>query len=141
MHLKRQSKWQAIASISTSNGEFRTPKHAQSLKQGSRRVDSQGYSFGNGALLVEQNNQRLKSADHRFYLQVNTTKGANNFFLSRWFFESLYDFEPFEKGYVTDIPLAQGFILKLPDGLSHHLTQIGVAKDFKYLAEWNETWR
>ncbi len=41
---------------------------------------------------------------------------------------------------MTEIPLTQEQILKLPDGLSHYLTKIGVAKDFKYIAEWHETW-
>jgi hypothetical protein len=36
---------------------------------------------------------------------------------------------------------AKGFTLKLPDGLSHHLAKIGVAKDFKYLSTWQELWK
>lgn len=44
------------------------------------------------------------------------------------------------KGYVTDIPLAKNFVLKLPDGLSHYLTKIGVASDFTYVSQWQETW-
>lgn len=91
-------------------------------------------------LLVEQSNISLKKTDHRFYLLVNTTKGGNNFFMSRWSINSVYDFEPFEKNHITDIDLTQEFVLKLPDGLSHYLTTIGVAKNFKYTAIWNETW-
>lgn len=87
-----------------------------------------------------ETNIRLKNVDHRFYLVVSTAKNGNGFF-SRWKVESVYDFEPFEKNYITNIPLAEGFVLKLPDGLSHYLTKIGVAKDFKYTSEWQETWR
>lgn len=71
---------------------------------------------------------------------VNTTKNGSNF-ISRWKVESIYDFEPFKKGYITDIPLAKGFILKLPDGLSHYLTKIGIANDFTYISTWQELWK
>jgi hypothetical protein len=128
-----------IVSLSTGDANFIRSSHCSVLKQGRRNVGTQGYILNNGALLVEQSNQRLKNADHRFYLTVGTTKN-NNGYISRWKIESIYDFEPFSKGYVTDIPLAKVMKLKLPDGLSHHLTKIGVAKDFTYISEWQELW-
>jgi hypothetical protein len=140
-HIKEISaKRISISSLKTSDSRFLSSKHVANLKQGRRSVATQGYILSNGALLVEQTNQRLKNADHRFYLWVNTAKSAHNF-TSKWKVESTYDFEPFTKGYVTDIPLAKGFVLKLPDGLSHHLTKIGVAKDFKYTSTWQEVWK
>jgi hypothetical protein len=66
-------------------------------------------------------------------------EGAKAFF-STWKVDSIYDFEPFSVGYFTNIPLAEGYVLKLPDGLSHHLTTIGVASDFSYTASWTERW-
>jgi len=51
------------------------------------------------------------------------------------------DSKPFTKGYVTDIPLTKSFVLKLPDGLFHYLTKVGVAKSFIYTSEWQEIWR
>jgi len=60
--------------------------------------------------------------------------------MSRWGVNSVYDFEPFEKNDITDLPLTREFVLKLPDGLLHYLTTIGVAKAFKYRSTWNETW-
>jgi hypothetical protein len=134
------SKRQSISSLKSSDRKFLNSKQAATLRQGRRSVATQGYVLSDGALLVEQSNQRLKNADHRFHLWVNTSKSANNF-TSKWKVESDYDFEPFSKGYVTDIPLAKGFVLKLPDGLSHYLTKIGVAKDFKYSSTWQEVWR
>jgi len=127
--------------LKTSDPHFLMSTYAQSLKKGTRSVNKQGYLLDNGGLLVEQSNLRLKNTDHRFYLTVNTTKTTSDSFFLRWRVESLYDFESFDKNYITEIPLAKGFILKLPDGLSHYLTQIGVAKNFKYSSEWQEIWK
>lgn len=136
----QSSRNKPIVRLKTSDLNFLRSAHAKPLRQGARSASRQGSILRNGALLVEQSNVRLKNADHRFYLIVNTTKSGNDFF-SRWKVESVYDFEPFEKNYITDIPLAEGFVLKLPDGLSHYLTKLGVAKDFKYTSEWQEIWR
>jgi len=134
------SKNKPISLIKSSDSNFLKSIHAKSLKKGLRSVTKQGYILSNGALLVEQSNQRLKNADHRFFLVVSTTKNGSNF-LSQWKVKSLYDFEPFDKNLVTEIPLSEGFVLKLPDGLSHYLTKIGVAKDFEYMSTWQELWR
>lgn len=53
-----------------------------------------------------------------------------------WRVDSRYDFEPFPTTDVTHLPLGQGLILKLPDGLSEYLTRIGVAKAFDHYSEW-----
>jgi len=126
--------------LKTNNPHFLRSVHVKQLKRGSRNVNRQGYILNNGALLVEQSNQRLKNADHRFYLGVNTKKTSGGF-VSRWKVESLYDFEHFSKGHITDIPLAKGFVLKLPDGLSQYLTDISVAKVFTYTSQWQENWK
>ncbi len=128
-----------ITSLKTINHEFLKSVHVKPLKKQVRSVIKQGYMFDNGILLVEQSNLRLKKTDHRFKLEVNTTK-SNNYFLSRWSVNSIYDFEPFEKNHISDIPLGNGFTLQLPDGLSHYLTKIDVAKDFVYKSEWQEIW-
>jgi len=128
--------------LKTSDIGFITSPQATSLKQGTRSADLKGYMLRDGTLLAEQSNQRLKNTDNRFVLGVSTTRnGHGDGFISTWRVESIYDFEPFSKEYVTHIPLGEGFILKLPDGLSHHLTTIGVAKDFKYTSEWHEQWQ
>lgn len=136
---QRSSNKKPIVAVKTSDPDFLRSIHAKRLRQGARSPNREGYILADGALLAEQSNYRLKNADHRFHLTVYTTKTANGFY-SRWVIESQYDFEPFQKGYVTEIPLAKGFVLKLPDGLSHHLTKIGVAKDFRYVSEWHERW-
>ena len=130
-----------IALIKTNDSDFLRSPFAVPLRQQKRSAQQHGYMLNDGALLVEQSNLRLKNADHRFHLQVNTTKGNNAILMSRWIVESDYDFEPFSKNYVTEVPLTKDFVLKLPDGLSHYLTTIGIAKAFKYASDWNETWR
>jgi len=116
-------------------------KYSLPLKRGKRSISKQGYLLKDGALLVEQKNQRLKNADHRFHLNVTSTIADKTTFVSKWQVNSVYDFEPVEKKHITEIPLSKNFILKLPDGLSHHLTKIGVAKDFEYATRWHETWQ
>lgn len=125
--------------LKSSDATFMQSKYAQPLMRAQRNMMRQGYLLNDGALLVEQSNLRLKNTDHRFHLHVNTTQ-SNGIFQSRWRVESIYDFEPFEKGYVTEIPLSKNFTLRIPDGLSHHLTTIGTAKPFKYISEWHEMW-
>jgi hypothetical protein len=136
----KAAKNRAIAFTKTGDIDFRNSDHARSLKRERRSTIRQGYILFDGALVSEQSNLRLKNADNRFHLQANTSKGRNNSFMTRWSVTSIYDFESFSKNYITDIPLAKGFILKLPDGLSHYLTKIGVARDFKYTASWQERW-
>ncbi|MBN9671363.1 hypothetical protein [Roseibium aggregatum] len=163
----------------SSNPQFLGSSAASGLKRKGRKLNSQGYILPEGALLTEQDNLRLKNADHRFFLKVTARKtgriqslkdtltGLNNSWNSGlqgnihaalgigatetsieklktlnddyalyWSVESLYDFEPFPKPYYTNLPIAQGVVLKLPDGLSHYLTKVGVAKDFHYYSEW-----
>lgn len=137
---ERSASNKPISSIKTNDSGFLRSNYALPLKQGKRNSRRQGYIKQNGTLLAEQSNFRLKNADNRFYLTVNTTKGSNNVFMSRWGVKSIYDYEPFEKNDITDLDLAKEFVLKLPDGLSHYLTTVGVAKAFKYSSSWNETW-
>lgn len=125
--------------IKSGDAGFVQSVHAKALQHG-RNTQSQGRLLPNGCLLAEQANQRLKNTDNRFFLNVSTVQNENGLFFSTWKVESLYDFEPFSVGYVTHIPLAEGFVLKLADGLSHHLTKIGVAYDFAYSATWTEWW-
>jgi len=135
------TKKKPILRIKSNDSKFLNSIYARSLKRGSSRsIVNQGYILSNGALLVEQSNQRLKNADHRFYLVVNTTKNKNHF-MSQWKVNSIYDFEPFDKNFITEISLTKEFSLKLPDGLSHYLTKINVAKDFKYTSTWRDNWK
>ncbi|EGU61525.1 Cyanase [Vibrio nigripulchritudo ATCC 27043] len=129
-----------ISSLKSTNSKFLSSQYSKDLFRGKRNVNSHGYLLPSGALLTEQSNMRLKNADHRFILQAQNSF-SNKTFLTIWRVESLYDFEPFEKGYVTHLPLKKGMILKIPDGLSHYLTKINVAKSFSHYSEWRETWK
>lgn len=158
---------------------FEKSGSAAKLKGRARKLNTQGQLLPGGVLLAEQDNARLKNADHRFVLQVTVRRsswttplqsmyasvrntyncnlqgnvqwltgiGASGATIDAlrtlppdhalsWRVESLYDFEPFPCTYYTPLPLAPGVQLKLPDGLSHHLTKIGVATDFHYYSEW-----
>ncbi|MCF6325599.1 MAG: hypothetical protein L3J89_15000 [Gammaproteobacteria bacterium] len=139
-YIKEQStNNKSIASIKTSNPDFRRSNYALSLHRGKRSINRQGY-IHNGVLYAEQSNIRLQKSDNRFYLTANTTKISNNVFMSRWSVKNIYDFKSFEKNYITDINITKELVLKLPDGLSHYLHEIGVAKEFKYTSTWNERW-
>lgn len=134
----------SITSIKTGDASLKGKPYYSALtkSRGSRNYKKQGYILKTGALLTEQNNQRLKNADNRFYLQATvnnvTVESAN----IKWSVESDYDFQPFEKAdYYTNIPLSAGMILKLPDGLSEYMVHLGVAAEFTYYAEWSEVLR
>ncbi|WP_299817024.1 hypothetical protein [uncultured Roseibium sp.] len=165
--------------LKSSNPQFLNSPSANGLKRQHRKLNSQGHVLPGGALLSEQDNLRLKNADHRFFLKVTARKGSisqsfydactsvkntwnnglqgnihsalgigdaqnsvenlknlDDDYALYWSVESLYDFEPFPKSYFTNLPISTGVTLKLPDGLSHHLTKVGVASDFYYYSEW-----
>jgi hypothetical protein len=123
------------ASVFIASPQFKTISKVKG-----RSVNTQGYVDANGVLLAEQNNPRLKNADHRFRLQSQSVRQGQRV-ETRWKVESYYDFEPFAKAsYVTHIPLADGKVLKLPDGLANYMTAIGIAHDFAYWAEWTDEW-
>jgi len=94
-----------------------------------------------GVLTVEDNYPKLFNVDHRFYLQAHW-RVENKFIFIRWVVESIYDFEPFsnrkEGSYWTRLPIEEGMILKLPDGLSNYMVTLGIAKAFNYGTEWYE---
>lgn len=60
---------------STDAGFFNSPVAAP-LRARARKVDSQGQLLPGGVLLAEQDNLRLKNADHRFVLQVTVRRNS-----------------------------------------------------------------
>lgn len=106
-----------------------------------RKAGEKGYLVDNGILLAEQDNKRLKNTDNRFALQSVSQGDVVTGITTTWRVRSYYDFEPFAKAtHVTHIPLGAGVVLQLPDGLSHYMTVLGIAKEFWYYAEWREGW-
>lgn len=165
--------------LKSTDPAFFKSKFAAPLRARARKLNTQGQLLPGGVLLTEQDNLRLKNADHRFVLQATVRKvsltgrlnstlasirntyhsnlqgnlqwltgiGATDQSLDafssldaehslRWKVDSLYDFEPFPTTYYTPLPISGGAKLILPDGLSHYLTKVGVAKDFRYYSEW-----
>ena len=131
----------SIGLISSRDPKFHSSKYSKALQSG-RNINNQGKILGTGALLTEQKNERLKKADHRFYLQSSSIKVGEDRIKTRWFVETLYDFESFEDEpyHITDLDLTSKLVLLLPDGLSHYMTVIGIAKSFWHYAEWHEVW-
>ena len=114
-----------------------------------RNKDTQGGVLPDGALQAEQMNKRLHYANNRFHLQAfsqplfSTSSTRTSRMLTRWRVDDTWDYEPFEKAsYVSHLPMGinREHILKIPDGLSHYMTILGIAKEFKYWAEWHEYW-
>lgn len=138
--------------VSDDPGLLKAPQ-IQRLFKGKRNATTQGYFNEKLKIIVtEQSNQRLKNADNRFSLKATSTRNNVDVDVVEtwWMVDSLYDFEPFDhssksltendKRHMTHLPL-EGGTIKLPDGLSHHMTLIGVAKDFRYYSKWLEHWR
>ncbi|MCP3931734.1 MAG: hypothetical protein GY705_21875 [Bacteroidetes bacterium] len=133
--------------ITSGDVGFYSKPFFSNLRLYKRNEDTQGYADNSGLLFAEQGNERLQKSDNRFYLECINSKMGDKKISTRWFVENIYDFKSFgfqaakKKIYVTDIPLKRPeFVLKLPDGLSYHMTKIGIAKEFEYRSEWSEIW-
>ncbi|MET1256646.1 hypothetical protein [Aliikangiella maris] len=138
--LQLKSSGKNFTFIKSSDPGFLHSEFPKKLKRGKRNSIKYGHILHDGALLAEQVNLRLKNADNRFHLTVRTTKAGNSY-CSVWQVKSVYDFEPFAKNDITDIPLSGKYTIKLPDGLSRYLAEIKVAKVFNYGAIWSERWK
>ena len=117
-------------------------------------VGTKGQILDNGILLAEQNNVRLKNANNRFGLTSISKVADNEFWESdavrivetRWRVDDSWDFASFgqqrkeKRNDFTVLPLRGGKSLRLPDGLSHYLTQLGLAMEFEHYSEWAERW-
>lgn len=107
-----------------------------------------GNVFGDGMLLAEQRNQRLKNADNRFFLDAKC-RIVSQIPLKisiLWKVDSKWDYESFENQkqagteHVTALPLKNDSKLRLHDGLSNYLETLGLAKIFNHYSKWDEDW-
>ena len=127
-------------------GTFTSQGVLQDTPRSLAEQKSRGAIVKNGTLLAEQDNQRLKNTDNCFALQATCTVLSKNPVRLRvkWFVRSYWDYESFAEqkarnlNLVTKLPLANGSTLRLPDGLSRHLVDLGLAHEFHYNAEWEE---
>jgi hypothetical protein len=118
-----------------------SPQCRRVSRASGRDVDRQGYVLGDGNLLTEQSNSRLKNANNRFVLVAQNAKIGAKTVSTRWRVDDKYVFEPFERAaFITNIPLSSSQVLKVPDGLSHYMCVLKIANEFDYWAEWAETW-
>jgi hypothetical protein len=132
----------SVAQLRSTDHAFTMSPQGRALsKHGGRNVDAQGYLVDGGVLLTEQSNARLKNTDNRFVLVAHISALGQGKMSTRWRVDSKYDFEPFAAAsYFTNIPLAAGRVLRLPDGLSQYMTVLGIADEFAYWVEWTEFW-
>ena len=131
-----------VAIVRSSDLGFLNSPQCRRVSRGSGRdVNRQGYVLGDGNLLTEQSNSRLKNANNRFVLVAQNIKLGTKTVSTRWRVDDKYVFEPFERAdFITNIPLSSFQILKLPDGLSHYMCVLKIASEFDYWAEWTENW-
>ena len=139
-YIKEKVAKNSIKSLRSNDAGFLNSSYASKLKRGLRSAKTQGYidpRKGN-VLLVEQSYSRLKYADHKFHLSVNISGNNNVGYTLIWRILNTYDYQPFSVNNISELPIGKNLNLKLHDGLSHYLTIIGVAKEFKYSASWTD---
>ena len=155
------SKGIPVPVLRSGDPKFMRSPHCAKLHKSRRDEFTQGYVLFDGALKTEEMNKRLHYADNRFHLHAysqafvnflpplfSTSVSKTPYMCTRWRVEETWDYQSFEKtSYasgkaITDIPMGykREHRLRLPDGLSHYMTVLGVAKEFKYWAEWSEKW-
>jgi hypothetical protein len=107
-----------------------------------RNIDTEGRILEDGKLIAEQNNRRLKYADNRFILSAKIEQHKNNMIKLYWYVEGDYNFAsyPIDFYSVFQIDSNNDMRLRIDDGLSAYLVEIGIAEVFCYRAEWNEIW-
>lgn len=111
----------------------------QALCDRRRDEKKRGRVLTGGWLLAEQDNQRLQKANNRFQLG-SVSQRSGEAISTKWRVDDEYVFEPFSRGFLTEIPLHTGMVLRMPDGLSQYMVTLGIAKTFKYFGAWSETW-
>jgi hypothetical protein len=67
----------------------------------------------------------------------------NRNFRLKWYVMSTYDFVKYPSEFYTELPInpEKGLYLRIDDGLSQYLAELGIAEEFNYMAEWHETFR
>lgn len=129
----------SVLTLHSADGVLLKRKEFMALMDKSRNLETQGRMLVGGWLLTEQGNQRLQKANNRFQLG-STSQVSDKNISTTWRVDDDYVFEPFAKGYYTDLHLRDKMVLRMPDGLSEYMTRIGIAKAFKHYAEWTELW-
>ena len=146
--------------LKSSDPMFMLSPHFNKLRIIHRNQTTQGGVLPNGVLKAEEMNRRLHYANNRFYLQASSeaflayspplfSRPAKRIpsILTTWRVDDTYDFAPLGSDdenarHISKTPMGpmREHELYLPDGLSHYMTVLGIAKEFKYWAEWYEYW-
>ncbi len=85
---------------------------------------------------------RLKYADNRFILTSQTHRISTAECMTTWRVDNRYDFEGFKgkNSKWSEFPF-RGERIKIYDGLSKYLVELGIAAEFEYWASWQERWK
>jgi hypothetical protein len=142
--------------LKSSDSKFMRSPQVTEIHDINRNKGTQGRVLDGGVLIAEQMNKRLHYANNRFHLQAFTTTSHwphrskmeyTTRMLTRWRVDDVWDYAPFGSDkenaqHISAFPMGykREQELKLPDGLSHYMTVLGIAKEFKYWAEWYEYW-
>lgn len=135
--LKKQN---GAVALSSADARLTKLPEFRALSSRTRNQDTHGRLLSGGWLYTEQNNQRLQKANNRFQLQ-SVSQGSGSLISTTWRVDDEYLFEGFDKDFITNISIRDNMILRMPDGLSAHMTTLRIAKAFKHYAEWKEEWR
>jgi hypothetical protein len=117
-------------------------KSRSSKKQGRLLINPPDKPEEHGSLITEQSNDRLFHANNRFVLASINSLNPNGpkTVMTTWSVDD-YTFEPFDKkSDITDLTIGENMVLKLPDGLSRYMVDLGIAQEFHYSASWMERW-
>jgi hypothetical protein len=137
-----------LTGIIRNNGAFNSEGNLKDTHHSYSEQCEKGDIVGNGILMAEQNNKRLKNADNRFALySISSIQSKEPLKIKTlWQINSYWDFDSFEKqakekkNLITELPLGNNSKLQIPDGLSAYLAESGLASPFDYSTEWEEEW-
>ena len=130
-----------ITKISTCDRDFIKSPFAKEIEKPRREIDTLGYIFSDGTLMLEQKDPRQRNFENRFRIDVITTKLGEKL-SSRWCIRGHFKFESFGSSeYFISLPLTCSMQPKIPAGLGAMLVDFNKAKPFEYFIDWAETYQ
>lgn len=124
--------------VATTDRGFLHSVHAKEVEKKRQLSQVQGYIFSDGSLMLEQKDPRILNVGNRFRITAMTSSMGVQL-MTRWRIEGTYRFETFANGDVnTGLPLTDELVLQVPSRLADHMVALGIAKPFRYFADWAE---
>lgn len=124
--------------VATTDRAFLHSPHAKAIEKKRQLSQVQGYIFSDGTLMLEQKDPRILNVGNRFRITAMTSSLGVEL-MTHWRIEGTYRFETFDSGSVyTGLPLTDSYVLQVPSSLANHMVELGIAKPFRYFADWAE---